>query len=133
MHEKKIDLVISGINAGQNIGDDVLYSGTVAVAVEAMCLGFKAIAISITSYEDQFFETASTIIDKLVDLQIYDLIGHRQLININVPNLPLSEIKGFVFAKQALDAIKTLFIKIKTIEIRIFLDRRRFTNLGRIQ
>ncbi|MCB5249633.1 MAG: 5'/3'-nucleotidase SurE [Candidatus Cloacimonadales bacterium] len=99
LHEKKIDLVISGINAGQNIGDDVLYSGTVAVAVEAMCLGFKAIAISITSYEDQFFETASTIIDKLVDLQIYDLIGHRQLININVPNLPLSEIKGLRICK----------------------------------
>ncbi|MDX9870456.1 MAG: 5'/3'-nucleotidase SurE, partial [Candidatus Cloacimonadales bacterium] len=53
--EEKIDLVISGINAGQNIGDDVLYSGTVGVAVEAMCLGYKAIALSITSYENQYW------------------------------------------------------------------------------
>ncbi|HPY97325.1 MAG TPA: 5'/3'-nucleotidase SurE [Candidatus Cloacimonadota bacterium] len=97
--EEKIDLVISGINAGQNIGDDVLYSGTVGVAVEAMCLGYKAIALSITSYENQYWETAANIIDRLIELNIQSLIGHRQLININVPNLPIDEIKGIEVCK----------------------------------
>ena len=99
LKDKKIDLVISGINAGQNIGDDVLYSGTVGVAIEAMCLGYKAIAISITSYENQIFETAANILEKLIASDISKLIGYRQIININIPNLPIEKIKGYKVCK----------------------------------
>ncbi len=94
-----IDLVISGINAGQNIGDDILYSGTVGAAVEAMCMGYKAIAVSITSYENQKFETAATIMAQLLDKKIHELIGYRHVLNVNVPNVSLNEIKGFKICK----------------------------------
>lgn len=97
--QPEIDLVISGINAGQNIGDDVLYSGTVGAAIEAMCMGYKAIAISITSYENQKFETAATIMAELLEKNIHELIGYRQILNINVPNCSLNELKGYKICK----------------------------------
>ena len=61
--DKSIELVISGINSGPNMGEDVLYSGTVAAALEAMFLGFPSIAISITDYENQNFKTAAKIME----------------------------------------------------------------------
>lgn len=91
----EIDLVISGINAGQNLGDDLLYSGTVAAAIEAMCFGYKAIAVSTTSYENQRYDTASHIIKTFIENGITDLIGHREILNINIPNLPLEEINSY--------------------------------------
>ncbi|MDP2172799.1 MAG: 5'/3'-nucleotidase SurE [Candidatus Cloacimonadaceae bacterium] len=90
----RIDLVISGINAGQNMGEDVLYSGTVAAAVEASFFGHKAIAISINSYTDQRFETAAAWMVKLLDMGIEHLISPREILNINVPNVPPEAIRG---------------------------------------
>ena len=89
-----IDLVVSGINAGQNLGDDILYSGTVAAAVEASLYGCKALAISITSYFDYKFDTASKVLLKLLKNGIMDFIGYREIININVPNVSIEEIMG---------------------------------------
>lgn len=89
-----VDLVISGINAGQNMGEDVLYSGTVGAAVEACFLGFKAIAVSMTSYKDQVFETAAAWMVRMLDLGICDLIPERGILNINVPNLHSDAIRG---------------------------------------
>ncbi len=54
-----MDLIISGINAGQNMGEDVLYSGTVGAAMEAALLGYRAIAVSINSYINQKFDVAA--------------------------------------------------------------------------
>ena len=93
-NEPKIDLVISGINAGQNLGDDMLYSGTVAAAIEAMCFGYKAIAISNTSFESQKYEVAAEIMCNLVKHNISQFIGHREILNINVPNVDKNEIKS---------------------------------------
>lgn len=89
-----VDLVISGINAGQNMGEDVLYSGTVAAAVEATLQGHKAIAISINSYTDQKFEVAARWMRKLLDIGIERLVEPHCVLNINVPNLEMEQIKG---------------------------------------
>ncbi len=93
-NQDKIDLVISGINAGQNLGDDLLYSGTVAAAIEAMCFGYKAIAISTTSYENQKYAVTAKVLNKLINKGIEQYIGHREILNINVPNIDETEIKG---------------------------------------
>ncbi len=92
--KEPVDLVISGINAGQNLGNDILYSGTVGAAIEGMFLGFKAIAISITSYRDQIYESAAISLTQMLGDGLLDLIGEKEILNINVPNVELSEIKG---------------------------------------
>ncbi|MFC1887503.1 5'/3'-nucleotidase SurE [Candidatus Cloacimonadota bacterium] len=88
------DLVISGINGGGNMAENILYSGTVAAALEAMFMGYKAIAISIDSHSNQKFETAAVLMKKFIDNEIYSLIGEKEVFNINVPNKELEEIKG---------------------------------------
>lgn len=88
------DLVISGINAGQNMGEDVLYSGTVAAALEASLLGCKAIAVSINSYQGQNFDTAAGWMVKLLEMGVDTIIPERGILNINFPNVVSSEIKG---------------------------------------
>ena len=97
---ENIDLVISGINAGQNLGDDILYSGTVGAAIEAMCVGYKAIAISTTSYKNQNYHTAAETLAMLIEKGIYQLIGSREVLNINVPNIELNEIKGYKITRS---------------------------------
>lgn len=89
-----IDLIISGINNGQNMGEDVLYSGTVAAAIEGMFLGYKAIAVSLTSFTDQKYETAAHYITKLVEKRIDKIISKNEILNINIPNVEINEIKG---------------------------------------
>ncbi len=88
------DIVISGINSGQNMGEDILYSGTVAAALEAMFLGWKALAVSIQDYRDQRFETAAWYVAELLDRGIADQVGESSILNINVPNLPREEVRG---------------------------------------
>ena len=94
-----IDLVISGINAGPNRGDDVLYSGTVAAAIEAMCFGVRAIALSITSHTNQKYETAIHCFMKLLEKGIHEFIGHREILNINVPNVEINEVQGYIICQ----------------------------------
>ncbi len=89
-----VDLVISGINAGQNMGEDVLYSGTVAAALEASLFGYKAIALSINSYQNQKFDTGASWMVKLLEMQIDKLIPERGILNINFPNIEPGSIKG---------------------------------------
>ncbi|MDY0151230.1 MAG: 5'/3'-nucleotidase SurE [Candidatus Cloacimonas sp.] len=94
-----IDLVISGINAGQNMGEDVLYSGTVAAAVEASMLGKRAIAISINSYSNQKFYVAAKWMRKMLDMGIEQLVQPHGVLNINIPNIEYDEIKGIRLTK----------------------------------
>lgn len=92
--KKPVDLVISGINNGRNMGEDILYSGTVAAALEAMFLGFRAISLSLASYIDQKFETAAYFMNKMLDNELYKLIAKNEVFNINIPNVDISEVKG---------------------------------------
>lgn len=86
------DMVVSGINAGANMGDDVLYSGTVAAAMEGRFLGKPAVAVSLVG-ERHFDSAAHWTLDILTRLCRHD-IGAQTIININVPDLPLAQIRG---------------------------------------
>ena len=89
------DMVVSGINAGANMGDDVLYSGTVAAAMEGRHLGLPAVAVSLNSFTPTHFETAArAVVILLKDLTDVSFAANT-ILNINVPDIPWSEIKGF--------------------------------------
>lgn len=88
----KPDIVVSGINAGANLGDDVLYSGTVAAALEGRNLKFPSIAISLVGHV--YFETAALIAADLVERIAQLSVPPRTVLNVNVPDVPLAEIKG---------------------------------------
>lgn len=92
--KEPVDMVISGINAGQNMGEDVLYSGTVAAAIEAAMLGQRAIALSINAYENQLFDSAAKWAIRMLELNIQETLASRKVLNINFPNLPFEEVKG---------------------------------------
>lgn len=90
---EKPDLVISGINHGGNLGDDVLYSGTVAAAMEGRNLGMAAIAMSLVG--SRYFDTAGRVAASLVGAADQLSLPPRTLLNVNVPDLPWEDIQGF--------------------------------------
>ncbi|MBN1327273.1 MAG: 5'/3'-nucleotidase SurE [Candidatus Cloacimonetes bacterium] len=92
--KNSVELVISGINGGQNMGEDILYSGTVAAALEAMFMGYKAIAISLAAHVDQMFETAAYYLAEMLNKGLHEKIEKNEILNINVPNVKREEIKG---------------------------------------
>jgi 5'-nucleotidase len=85
--EDEPDMVVSGINHGPNLGDDVLYSGTVAAAMEGRFLGLPAIAISLTSWEGAGLETAGRVAERLVRRLIDTPLPPDSILNVNVPSL----------------------------------------------
>ncbi|MEW4982463.1 MAG: 5'/3'-nucleotidase SurE [Cycloclasticus sp.] len=87
-------IVFSGINNGENMGDDVLYSGTVAAATEGRFLGFPSVAISINASQPQYFETAAVIAAQLLKQLLVNELPQDTILNVNVPDLPLDQIKG---------------------------------------
>jgi 5'-nucleotidase len=92
---EKIDLVVTGINFGANLGDDVIYSGTVAGAMEGRFLGLPSVAISLASWEGQHFETAGVIAKQLINQISHAQLSHDTVLNVNVPDVALNDIKGF--------------------------------------
>lgn len=93
--DKEPDMVFAGINHGANLGDDVLYSGTVAAATEGRFLGLPAIAISLTSSDPTHFDTAVKVAEMLLQRLLDKPLAKDILLNVNVPDVPWSEIKGF--------------------------------------
>src|SRR5690606_29488941 len=89
------DMVISGINHGANLGDDVLYSGTVAAAMEGRFLGVPALAVSLVLDEEGNFGTAAAVTRRLVERMIEDPLPKDTILNVNVPDLPLEALEGF--------------------------------------
>lgn len=89
------DMVVAGINAGANLGDDVLYSGTVAAATEGRFLGLPAIAVSLVGTEFKHYATAAVVAAYLVK-RINDVsLPAQTILNVNVPDIPLNELRGF--------------------------------------
>ncbi|ASP46845.1 5'/3'-nucleotidase SurE [Cognaticolwellia beringensis] len=88
------DLVVAGINHGANLGDDTIYSGTVAAATEGRHLGMPAIAVSLVSSDPKHFQTAAVVTAKFIERLKLHPLPSDQIININVPDLPLNELKG---------------------------------------
>lgn len=89
------DMVVSGINAGANMGDDVIYSGTVAAAMEGRFLGLPAIAISMASHKPQHFATAGRVAVCLVRQLLVNPLPKDTILNINVPDVPWEQLDGF--------------------------------------
>lgn len=88
----KPDLLISGINLGQNLGTDIFYSGTVAAALEGVLLGVPALAVSLASYQYEDFQPAADFVRTL--LKDWNIITGGGLVNINIPGIPAKEWRG---------------------------------------
>ncbi|MCK5697637.1 MAG: 5'/3'-nucleotidase SurE [Gammaproteobacteria bacterium] len=88
------DIVVSGINHGPNMGDDILYSGTIAAATEGRFLGLPAIAVSLGSFEGQHFSTAAQIIVKVIQHLEIEPLASDSILNINVPDIEYKQIKS---------------------------------------
>jgi len=96
--EEDPDIVVSGINSGANLGDDVIYSGTVAAAMEGRFLGYPAVAFSLVYAETQqrhYYETAGEAAIRLVTQLQRDPLPADTILNVNIPDCPWSEIRGF--------------------------------------
>lgn len=93
--QQEPDMVFAGINHGSNLGDDVLYSGTVAAATEGRFLGLPAVAISLASNDPKHFETAAHVAAHLFKKIIENPLPKDTLLNVNVPDLPISELQGY--------------------------------------
>lgn len=89
----KPDLIVSGINQGQNMGDDTLYSGTVAAATEGFLFGIPAIAFSQVEKGWAHIESAARIAREFVERD-FSILQKPYLLNVNIPNLPYEEIQG---------------------------------------
>lgn len=88
------DMIVSGINAGANLGDDVLYSGTVAAASEGRFLGFPAVAVSLVQGGGNHFETAGRFIQNFVTRLRNQPIASDTILNVNVPDVPFDQLRG---------------------------------------
>lgn len=92
--ETPMDAVVSGLNHGGNLGDDILYSGTVAAAMEGRFLGLPAIAFSMVGETIEHFATGAQIARLLVSNLRTNLFPLQSILNVNIPNLPMDSIKG---------------------------------------
>ena len=92
--DREPDMVISGVNHGANLGDDVLYSGTVAAAMEGRFLGLPAVAVSLVLERGHHFATAVTLIARIVRRMITDPLPSETILNINVPDLRADALQG---------------------------------------
>jgi len=90
------DMVVSGVNDGPNLGDDVLYSGTVAAAIEGRFLGLPTLAVSLCTRPGagRHFETGAAVARRIVTGLLRHPLDPRLILNINVPDLPLDQLRG---------------------------------------
>ncbi len=98
----EVDLIVSGINHGHNTGSDILYSGTVAAALDAVIMGFKALSVSVNSYTPVHFDAVAQVAARLIDEGLFDGPFNGTLYNLNVPDLPLEQIKGVRATRQGI-------------------------------
>lgn len=92
--DETTDIVITGINDGANLGDDVLYSGTVAAAMEGRYLGLTAIAFSLIRGQKRHYQDAARIACQIIQSVCANKVRPPLLLNVNIPDLPIEEIKG---------------------------------------
>ncbi len=88
------DIVVSGINSGANMGDDTIYSGTVAAATEGFLLGIPSIAISMTNHVPVHYDTGGKVAVELVQRFMKQTHSHPWLLNVNVPDVPFEQLQG---------------------------------------
>ncbi len=98
--KKPIDIVVSGINLGPNTATNIMYSGTVSAAAEAVIMGVPGLAISLTSFDTPEFEYSSRLAQQLTKKIIENGLPEGTLLNVNVPPLKQEEIEGIVITRQ---------------------------------
>lgn len=108
------DLVISGINDGANMGDDTIYSGTVAAAMEGYLLNIPSIALSMSQHDATHFETAAKVATELVQHYNQNHFDAPMLLNVNIPDIPYAELKGKVITRLGKRHKAEPVIKLKT-------------------
>jgi 5'-nucleotidase len=93
----EFDMVVSGVNDGANLGDDVLYSGTVAAAIEGRFLGLPTVAVSLVPARGSgpHYATAARVARELVLRLVANPLHHSMILNVNVPDLPYDSLRGF--------------------------------------
>ncbi len=89
------DLVVSGINLGANLGDDVIYSGTVAGAIEGRFLGLPSIAVSLAGETGGYFDTAASVVVNLVNNIQKSKLSQNSILNVNVPDISATNLAGY--------------------------------------
>jgi len=110
---RKPDLIVSGINHGPNMGEDVTYSGTVAAAIEGNILGISSLAVSIASWNPENFESAGKAAAYLASRALSLGVGSKTLWNVNVPDLPPEKIKGYKITRLGSRIYNDVIIKKK--------------------
>ena len=102
LKNKKIDLLLSGINHGSNTSASTLYSGTVGAALEGCLNQIPSIAFSIVNYKPTYdFQGAAMVADKVIAVALNKGLPQKTCLNINIPNVPAEELKGYKITRQA--------------------------------
>jgi len=109
--DEKPDVVVSGINHGSNTGNNIIYSGTVSAATEGTMLDIPSIAISLNSFESTDFSGAQSTVKKVVSNVFKNGLSKKTLLNVNVPAIPESKIKGVKITQQGNATFKDNFEK----------------------
>lgn len=118
--DRQPDMVLSGINLGSNMGDDTIYSGTVAAATEGYLLGVPSIAFSLASQDGKHFETAGRVAHELVQRFKDHPVSGPMLLNVNIPDIPYEEIRGVQITRlgrrhKAEPAVKSITPRNETV------------------
>ncbi|NIP29756.1 MAG: 5'/3'-nucleotidase SurE [Candidatus Dadabacteria bacterium] len=100
LKNNKPDLIVSGINMSANLGDDITYSGTVSAAIEGTLLKIPSIAVSLDSRNNYLFDTAAHYSNLIGKFVLENGLAEDILLNVNIPNLPIADIKGIKVTRQ---------------------------------
>lgn len=111
MDIQTIDVVVSGINRGPNLGTDVIYSGTVSAAVEGAIRGIPAIAVSLDSFDDLHYATAARYIGQLLTQVRWAEFPRHMVLNVNVPAVEFDQLAGVKISKLGLHRFRDIFEK----------------------
>ena len=123
---KKIpDIVFSGVNNGSNMGDDVIYSGTVGAAIEGRHSKYGSVAISIASKKPKHTDDLHQTLDHIIEHIFHKLIKQKTIMNINIPDLPFSKIKGIKITKLGKRQLPLRASVLKK-------DKKKFFNIGKV-
>jgi len=111
LSKKSIDIVVSGINMGPNTATNIMYSGTVSAAAEAVIMGIPGLAISLCSFDTPEFEYSCSLVQQLVKKIAEHGLPEGTLLNVNVPPLKPNEIEGIVITRQGKGRYEEFFDK----------------------
>ena len=111
LSEKSFDIVVSGINMGPNTATNIMYSGTVSAAAEAVIMGYPGLAVSLTSFDIPEFQYSCSLTQQLVKKIVKYGLPDGTLLNVNVPALLPSEIEGIVITRQGKGRYEEFFDK----------------------